>query len=203
VAVKPLPVAALAAATLAGAGSPARRWLGAGLAVSAAADLAIEASFTAGLLTFLLAHLLYVRGFHNACPRPRWLRLLPPAAYAAAVLRALWPGLGPLRVPVALYVAALVAVLWRASACLGRRGRPRPEVWMGVAGTWSFAVSDTLIALDRFHAPIPGARVPIMALYWLGQSGIALFAARDSLSPAPAAAPALRPTGAARAGSSR
>ena len=31
----------------------------------------------------------------------------------------------------------------------------------------------TLIAFDRFHAPIPGASLPIMALYWLGQWGIA------------------------------
>jgi uncharacterized membrane protein YhhN len=184
-------VAVLSAWTLAGASSRARSALGAGLAVSAAADLAIEASFPAGLSTFLLAHLLYLRGFLSACSKRRWLHLLLPGAYAGVILRILWPGLGALRVPVAFYVAALVAVLWRASACLGRRRRPRPEEWMGFAGTWSFAVSDTLIALDRFHAPIPGARVPIMALYWLGQSGIALFAVRESPSQGPATAQTL------------
>jgi hypothetical protein len=36
----------------------------------------------------------------------------------------------------------------------------------------------TLIAFDRFDAPIPGVRLPIMLLYWLGQWGIAASAVR-------------------------
>ncbi len=37
----------------------------------------------------------------------------------------------------------------------------------------SNGASDTLIAFDRFHAPIAGVRLPILLLYWLGQWGIA------------------------------
>ena len=40
-------------------------------------------------------------------------------------------------------------------------------------GAILFAASDTLIAFDRFHAPIVGVRYPIMLLYWAGQLGIA------------------------------
>ena len=43
----------------------------------------------------------------------------------------------------------------------------------------AFAASDALIAFDRLHAPMPGASVPIMALYWLGQSGIAASCAGE------------------------
>jgi hypothetical protein len=41
------------------------------------------------------------------------------------------------------------------------------------AGAVLFGMSDTLIGLDRFHAALPDARLPIILLYWLGQLGIA------------------------------
>jgi len=47
---------------------------------------------------------------------------------------------------------------------------------LGLAGAVAFGASDTLIAFDRFAAPIPRVRWPIMVLYWLGQSGIAASA---------------------------
>jgi uncharacterized membrane protein YhhN len=47
---------------------------------------------------------------------------------------------------------------------------------VGLAGAVAFGASDTLIAFDRFSAPIPGARWPIMVLYWLGQAGLAASA---------------------------
>jgi len=56
-----------------------------------------------------------------------------------------------------------------------------------VAGAFSFAVSDTLLALDRFLAAIPHVRHPIMLLYWAGQLGIVL-----SARPGPASAAAKR-----------
>jgi 1-acyl-sn-glycerol-3-phosphate acyltransferase len=74
------------------------------------------------------------------------------------------PRLDGLVLPVALYVAAIVAMMWRAAA----RGEAA-----GLAGALCFAASDSLIALDRFVAPVPGARYAIMALYWAGQMGIA------------------------------
>ena len=47
---------------------------------------------------------------------------------------------------------------------------------LGLAGAVAFGASDTIIAFDRFSAPIAGARWPIMTLYWLGQCGIAASA---------------------------
>jgi alkenylglycerophosphocholine/alkenylglycerophosphoethanolamine hydrolase len=43
-------------------------------------------------------------------------------------------------------------------------------------GAVLFGLSDTLIAIDRFHAPFPGARYAIILLYWAGQAGIAASA---------------------------
>ena len=67
-------------------------------------------------------------------------------------------------------------MMWRAAARLGSPGTPALAALLGLAGAVAFGASDTLIAFDRFSAPIPGARWPIMALYWVGQCGIAASA---------------------------
>jgi uncharacterized membrane protein YhhN len=49
-----------------------------------------------------------------------------------------------------------------------------------------FGLSDTLIAVDRFRAPMPGAGYAIILLYWAGQTGIAASAWRGAVArPAP------------------
>ncbi len=67
-------------------------------------------------------------------------------------------------------------MMWRAAARVGSPGTPALAALLGLAGAIAFGASDTLIAFDRFAAPIPGARWPIMVLYWLGQCGIAASA---------------------------
>lgn len=168
IAVKPVPAACLALVAGRQAGLSARL-IALGLALSAVADAAIEWSFVAGLAVFLLAHLAYAAGFTADERRARLGRLLPFAVYGLGMFWYLWPRLGDLAVPVVVYVAAIVGMMWRAAA----RGEAA-----GLAGALLFAASDTLIALDRFVAPIPGARYAIMALYWAGQLGIAVSAAR-------------------------
>ncbi len=54
----------------------------------------------------------------------------------------------------------------------------RPDQWAALAGAVLFALSDTLLALNRFDAPIEGARYAIILLYWLGQWGITLSVKR-------------------------
>jgi uncharacterized membrane protein YhhN len=43
-------------------------------------------------------------------------------------------------------------------------------------GAVLFGLSDTLIAIDRFRTPFPGAPYAIIILYWAGQAGIAASA---------------------------
>jgi len=62
--------------------------------------------------------------------------------------------------------------MWRAAARVGHSGRSRRDGWLALLGAILFGMSDTLIGLDRFHAPIPGVRYPIILLYWAGQLGI-------------------------------
>jgi uncharacterized membrane protein YhhN len=171
VALKPLPVLLLAAWVASGAASPSAWLVVAGLGLSLVADVLIERSFLAGLGTFLAAHVAYVAAFLARSDEPALPWILPFALWGAAAAARLWPGLGPMRVPVLVYAAAICAMMWRAAATLGLPGGSA-----ALAGAVLFAGSDTLLALDRFQRPIRGARHAIMALYWAGQLLIAASA---------------------------
>jgi uncharacterized membrane protein YhhN len=170
---KPIPVLCLTAWVLRAPKGVYRDRLAAGLVLSLVGDIVIERSFIAGLVAFLLAHVAYTAAFLADTTRLRLLRAVPVAAYAAGLTAVLWPGLGDLRPAFVAYAVAIGTMLWRAAARVGHRGAATPGEWAALAGAVLFTLSDSLIALHRFHAPIPAANVPIMLLYWTGQLGIA------------------------------
>ncbi len=146
----------------------------AGLALSAVGDLLLElGSFVPGLLAFLAAHLAYTTAFTLARAKISPLRALPFLAFGISIFVVLRPGLGPLSLPVGVYVAVICTMMWRAAARVGQGEMPAGGAWLGLAGALAFGASDTLIALDRFRGAIAGVQVPVMVLYWLGQWGIA------------------------------
>ena len=147
-----------------------------GLVVSAVADVAIEWSFLGGLGLFLLAHVVYLAAFLADERAPRLLRALPFAAYGVAMYRTLAPGLGAMAAPVTAYASAISSMMWRAAARVRTGERAG---WIALAGALSFGLSDTLLALDRFHHPIPAAAWAVMLTYWAGQLGIAASAVRS------------------------
>lgn len=138
-----------------------------------------EKPFLGGLWSFLLAHLAYVALFAVAGSGAEilsvqpWRLALPLFATLAALvlLRRLLPAAGPaLRLPVAVYVVAIVAMMW-ASATV-----PAPIVMLGAA---LFAASDTILAVEKFlFAPASPHRAwagpAVWALYWLAQATITL-----------------------------
>jgi alkenylglycerophosphocholine/alkenylglycerophosphoethanolamine hydrolase len=174
---KPLPALLLAAWVGRRRPDVPGRLVATGLLLSACGDLVLEMGlFLPGLVAFLLAHVAYTGGFVGDDPRPALSRALPFVAYGLGVFAVLRPGLGDMAVPVAAYVVVICTMTWRAAARVGGR-RSGGASWIGLAGALAFAASDTVIAFDRFHAPVPGARWAVMALYWLGQWGIAASAA--------------------------
>ena len=116
---KPLPVLGLGVWVLGAPRSAYRNRVAAGLMLSLAGDVLIEASFVAGLAAFLLAHVAYIAAFLADTKRPRLLRALPIAAYGAGMTAFLWPRLGGMRAPVAIYVIAICTMVWRAAARVG------------------------------------------------------------------------------------
>ena len=176
---KPVPVLCLLALVLSQAArSRYARLIAAGLALSALGDVLLEfpGLFVAGLGAFLCAHVSYTAAFLTGSNPLRPLRALPILAWLGVVYTRLAPGLGDMRVPVMLYVLAIGIMMWRAAARVGHDGPPQRAELSALAGAVLFGLSDTLIGLDRFHAPIAGVRYPIGLLYWAGQTGIALSA---------------------------
>lgn len=169
---KPMPVIVLALGVFARGEGPLRRGVMIGLLASAVGDLLLGLDlFLPGLFAFLGAHLAYLAAFVADTSTPAPGRGLPFAAWGVLLLRRLWPALGSLAWPVALYVVAICAMMWRASARVSRSSGP--GALAGLIGAVSFGISDSLIAWDRFGGRIAGAFVPVMLFYWLGQAGIA------------------------------
>ena len=190
-ATKPLPALTLAAWVALRSRGPVARLTAVGLVLSAIGDLLLEAgSFLTGLLAFLSAHVAYLAAFLSAERRPALGRAAPFLAWGVLAFALLRGGLGPMTLPVAVYVTVICLMMWRAAARVGSPGTPALAALLGLAGAVLFGASDTLIAFDRFSAPIPGARWPIMILYWLGQWGLAASAVvgcgmlREKVNPA-------------------
>ena len=154
--------------------------------------------FMGGLGAFLGAHACYIGAYRQhqwAGPgRPLGWRMgvgLPVVVAGVALLAALAPGLGALRLPVMAYAAVLVLMVL---AAVYRAGRTTPAsfAWVG-AGAGLFMVSDSLLALNKFLEPLPNAGFWIMLTYCAAQFGIVrgLLAHARAGSPGVAPRPAL------------
>ena len=144
------------------------------LLASSAGDafLAVRSSdmFVQGLGSFLIAHLLYIRIFarHRAISffsehsRRRDLLSILTVILAGGMLVILWPALGPMKIPVFLYVAVIAAMgvfaIYSAFPAA-----------MVIAGAFSFIFSDANIAVNKFLHPYELAGPIIWITYVLAQ----------------------------------
>ena len=145
-------------------------WVTLGLALGVVGDVALlgkgERAFLAGLGAFLVAHLAYVVGIAQLSPPQRWIApaMLLPVAVAAAALWRLWPRLGAMKLPVTVYVLAIVAMVAGALST----GRPRLAV-----GAVLFFASDLSVARDKFEASTFANKAWGLPAYYAGQLLIA------------------------------
>lgn len=147
-----------------------------GLVFSLAGDVFLmlpRDRFIVGLASFLLAHLAYIAAFGATGPTASDTQLLLPLGVVAAILlRLLWPGLGKLRIPVVLYTATIVVMVWRAWA--RSRGIPSLGTALAASGAALFLVSDALLALNRFRWRFPSAQASVQVTYVAAQALIAM-----------------------------
>jgi uncharacterized membrane protein YhhN len=126
-----------------------------------------------GLAAFLVGHLVYIPLFlERAGAPPTWFWPAAGAVGAAAglMLRALWGSLGKLRIPVVVYVLAIVGMVV-SSLLLPTRA------WPTTVGALAFMASDAILSFDLFkNAKLLGSprltAWAVWALYWGGQAGI-------------------------------
>lgn len=148
----------------------------AGLVFSLLGDIALmfpEKWFTAGLVAFLAAQVLYILAFR---PRPgnppSAATFLPFVLFGLLMFFLLAPKLGPMKVPVFVYIAAITAMAGFAAARYVDLGGTR--TLLAFVGAVLFLVSDSVLAYDRFARKVPAARLLVLGTYFPAQLLIAL-----------------------------
>lgn len=148
-------------------------------------DSAGSLNFIFGLLSFLTAHIAYGYLFlriRKADNRANWnlLFIAGTIVYSISLLYTLYPGLGSLLIPVILYATVLSAMFVWAAHTLPLTSANGRLLTLSAA---LFVLSDSLLAINKFHSPLPLASVGIMATYALAQLGIVYAVITHAVSP--------------------
>lgn len=165
--VKTLPIVCLA--FFAFLNMQGKRLLGVGLVFSGIGDvlleLPVEGLFEAGMGAFILAHFCYISLFLRK-PRLTLMRALVMGSMALFTLGfsvKLYPALGPMKIPIFVYLGVILAM--GVSACLGLYTNG-----IIIAGAVLFIISDALIAYPMFVAPIDHSSFWVMFTYYAAQA---------------------------------
>lgn len=155
-------------------------WFGLGLLFSLAGDVFLmlpKEQFIAGLVAFLLAHLMYIIGFNPDLPPFTPLGLffiIVVAAIGKELYTKIAAGLkekgkSALQKPVFAYTAVIAVMLLSALFTFFRADWSTGVALTVSLGAALFMLSDAILAWNKFVAPIKNGRVINMAAYHLGQ----------------------------------
>lgn len=133
-----------------------------------------EIYFTAGLIAFLLSHIAYIILFSKQLKiylkKSKiifWVGVTAIAFYLIVMVLILLPSLGDLKIPIFVYALTIsIMVLF---ALKGFLNWQKPASIYILIGALIFAASDSLLAFDKFYAPLQNSSFLIMATYLLAQ----------------------------------
>lgn len=177
---KPLLLPFLIMIVSGGAIFESKKWLLGALLFSWIGDIILmfadrgELYFIVGLVSFLISHIFYIILFtkqHNEIKGHKnpifWLGCLLVLFYLQSMLALLFPTLGTLKIPVTVYAATISLMLiiaWKGYFSWTKTGK-----FYVLAGAICFVISDSLLAIDKFHEALPYATFSIMLTYLLAQ----------------------------------
>ena len=132
--------------------------------------LMLDNMFTAGLVSFLMAHIFYITAYQKtgaASGELKPLDIIKFVLFGAVVMWLLYPGLGGMLLPVLAYMVILLSMgIWAHK----RRGATTAVSFTLVsAGAMLFVISDGLIAINKFAFEIPAERILVMSTYITAQ----------------------------------
>ena len=126
--------------------------------------------FIQGLISFLIAHIFYIivyqkTGAANGQLKP--LDVIKFVIYSVVLIGIIYPGLSNMLVPVLIYALVLLAMgVWAHK----RRGATTSNSFKLVTtGAILFAISDGLIAVNKFAFEVPAERLLVMSIYMSSQ----------------------------------
>jgi len=185
---KPMASAAFLLVPLAGGGltdgvdQRLAMWIIVGLALGAVGDVALmfesERGFLGGLVAFLLGHLAYVIGLARVVAPAHWfdgtMGVLAPVTVVVslAILAWLWRRLGPMRIPVIVYVAVIttMAIGGLAVSVIADDSHAIPRSrHLLTAGAIAFFASDLAVAREKFVGRDPWNRTLGLPVYYGAQ----------------------------------
>jgi uncharacterized membrane protein YhhN len=133
-----------------------------------------ELYFIAGLLAFLISHLIYILLFTKQLNSRNiknisafWMGIGFIILYFSILIFTLFPKLGTLKIPVLLYATVITTMLYFAF-----KGSLKWTEKFGdliLVGAIFFVGSDSILAFDKFYSPIPFNSFLIMSTYCIAQ----------------------------------
>ncbi|MGC4042086.1 MAG: lysoplasmalogenase [Flavobacterium sp.] len=133
-----------------------------------------ELYFIAGLVAFLIAHILLIvlftkqKATHVSFKKPLfWAGFLVATIYLAGMLYVLLPKLGDLTFPVIGYALTITIMLKTSlKGTFDWKEKSKYNVLLGAA---FFVTSDSILAINKFHTTLPLASFWIMLTYLVAQ----------------------------------
>lgn len=125
--------------------------------------------FMFGLVSFLLAHIMYIFVFlkdRNSSKSALGFILIL-MIYAFGLFYFLLDRLGEMLIPVLVYVTVILTM--SATAFLREGSVPKISYIFVLLGAILFMVSDSILAMNKFYAPIPFSNISIMLTYAMAQ----------------------------------
>lgn len=124
--------------------------------------------FIAGLVSFLIAQLIYTYAFRSGRPfRFRFIAILPFVIYGILIFVILFPWLNGMAIPVVAYLLVIMVMAWQAwDQWDDKRTR-----WglLAFIGAVLFVISDTILAVNKFVEPFWAARLLTLITYYSAQ----------------------------------
>ncbi len=158
---------------------PYYQWVLAGLVFGLIGDVCLalkgNKAFKAGLVAFLIGHILYVVAFAGLTRPSEWLNLahLLILAVSLGVFWWLRPHLGAMAIPVGGYVVVITLMITAAWIAFLNPELNSKAAWAILAGAFCFYVSDLFVARERFVKSQFANRLLGLPLYYCGQFLIA------------------------------
>ncbi len=127
--------------------------------------------FLIGLSAFLIAHVFYIILFNKIFKREKGslkvFLIIPAIIYYVSLILFLLPGLGGMTIPVLVYGLVITIMLIIAVHIYFRTNSPS-GMYIAI-GAILFVVSDSLLAINKFHTAFAYAGVFIMLTYGLAE----------------------------------
>ena len=132
-----------------------------------------EIYFTLGLLSFLIAHILYSYAFFSLVLYFNWYVLILLLCYGLIFYYLLYKNLGKDVIAVAIYILVILIMVWLA-VCLWLSYR-NLLTFIVMLGSFLFAFSDSVLAWDKFNKALKHEPSLVMVSYYLAQYCIVVF----------------------------